>query len=351
MQTIDRPIDHFLASQLSDAQLEHMNRFDNLIRKEILPDDPPIPFDEALKDLRNLPDFIEVEFWFIWNAEGDAIIAKGEGDIFHTGDNEHMLDFNIRVLPEARRCGYAKILLPILTAFARTKNRSLMITATSDRIPAGAVFMEKLGAERGLEMHMNQLCVSELDRGLIQTWAKEYAHLENKFEVVFLDGAYPESELTKIADMFQEVANDQPRDNLKMEDMIITPDYMRQMEKNTFATGTERWTIYLRERSTGIVAGLTEVYYNTNREKILNQGFTGVQPAYRNQGLGRWLKALMMNKILEARPQVEFIRTGNANSNAPMLKINHELGFKPYIARTVWQIETDKAEAYLTHQS
>jgi GNAT superfamily N-acetyltransferase len=260
MRTMDKPIDHLLVSQLSDVQLEHMNRFENLIRKEVLPDDPPIPFDEALKDWRNLPDFIEVEFWFIWNAEGDALIATGEGDIYHTGDNEHLLEFNIRVLPEARRCGYAKLLLPKLTAFARAKNRSLMVTATNDRIPAGAAFMEKLGAERGLETHMNQLCVSELNQGLIQAWLNKYAHLENEFAVIFLDGAYPEAELTKIADMYQEVANDQPRDNLKMEDMIITPDFMRQMERNTFATGTERWTIYLRERASDIVAGLTEVY-------------------------------------------------------------------------------------------
>jgi hypothetical protein len=55
----------------------------------------------------------------------------------------------------------------------------------------------------------------------------------------------------------------------------------------------------------------------------------------------------MMQKILKERPEVEFIRTRNANSNAPMLKINVEMGFKPYIANTVWQIETEKVENYL----
>ncbi len=92
--------------------------------------------------------------------------------------------------------------------------------------------------------------------------------------------------------------------------------------------------------------------WNANRAEILNQGATGVFPNYRNKGLGRWLKAAMLDKILRERTQVKYIRTGNADSNAPMLKINHELGFKPYISRCVWQIETAKVLEYLgQHQS
>jgi hypothetical protein len=30
-----------------------------------------------------------------------------------------------------------------------------------------------------------------------------------------------------------------------------------------------------------------------------------------------------------------------------MLKINHALGFKPYIAEATWQIETARVRAYL----
>ncbi|MBI3460811.1 hypothetical protein HY009_07770, partial [Candidatus Acetothermia bacterium] len=70
-------------------------------------------------------------------------------------------------------------------------------------------------------------------------------------------------------------------------------------------------------------------------------------PKYRNKGLGRWLKAAMLEKVLRERPQVKRLRTGNANSNGPMLKINHELGFKPYKSWIDWQVELDKALAYL----
>ena len=58
----------------------------------------------------------------------------------------------------------------------------------------------------------------------------------------------------------------------------------------------------------------------------------------------------MMKKILEERPEVKFVRTGNANSNAAMLKINKEMGFKSYISNTVWQVETAQVEKYLAQK-
>ena len=74
---------------------------------------------------------------------------------------------------------------------------------------------------------------------------------------------------------------------------------------------------------------------------------TGVFTQYRNKGLGRWLKAAMLDKVLKERPEVKYVRTGNADSNAAMLKINIELGFLPYMADTLWQVEIDNVLEYL----
>lgn len=330
-----------------DKEYQCESEFRNSIRHEELPDDPPIPLEEHIQGWKNIPAFVEVEVHVVWDETNSKIIAECSADIVHTGDNEHLAEVDIRVLPEYRRQGYAHKALELALRFAQKHNRKLLFFFSSERIPAGAIFMEKLGARKGMENRTNQLKVSEFDKSLVQTWLDKSDHLKDSFNLEFIDGPYPEDNINDIVDLYQEVANDQPRENLEMEDMNFTAKIIRDVEKNIFARGNQRWTYYLTDPTNGRVAGLTEVVWNPNRPMILEQGFTGVYPDYRSKGLGRWLKAEMMQKILHEHPEVEFIRTMNANSNAPMLKINVEMGFKPYIANTIWQVETEKVESYL----
>lgn len=44
------------------------------------------------------------------------------------------------------------------------------------------------------------------------------------------------------------------------------------------------------------------------RPETLDQGDTAVAPKYRNRGLGRWLEAEMLRRVLAERPQVRNIR-------------------------------------------
>jgi hypothetical protein len=55
----------------------------------------------------------------------------------------------------------------------------------------------------------------------------------------------------------------------------------------------------------------------------------------------------MLEKVLRERPQVKFVRTGNADSNAAMLKINLELGFRSYLSQCFWQAPTEQVAGFL----
>jgi len=334
----------------SDHEYRCLGVFKNIMDKEYYPDDPPMLLEEQIQDWKNIPDMVEIQSYVGWNSTGTAVVAFGAINVNHTGDNEHLAYFRIEILPEYRCQGLGRQILRMLLPFAKEHNRSLLMNWTNDRIAAAAIFLERIGARRGQEGRVNQLKVSELDRTLIECWSKQSGHLVNEFEMGLWQGAFPEEHIVEIAAQMQELVNDQPRDDLEMEDWKVTPEILRQIQRNILATGDQIWTLYILDRADQKLVGWTEVYWNANRPMILNQGFTAVDPTYRNQGLGRWLKAAMMKKILEERPQVKFIRTRNANSNAPMLKINNEMGFKPYNALTAWQVNTEQVENYLNQR-
>jgi len=338
-----RLIDSRLASE-RDYRL--LNVLDNRLRAEWLPDDPPIPLDEYIQNWRNTPPFIDIPRWIIVSADGASAVASGSVSVLRTSENAHLAWFAIGVLPEYRQQGLARHLLTLIADTTQREGRRLLLTSTNEGDPAGEIFMSRLGAEIGQQGHINQLALADLDYGLLDRWLTGGAARAANFEVGFWDATYPEEELPAIATL-HDLLNQSPRDGLDMEDQHITPEQLRQMERSNRASNTARWTLFARERVTGALAGFTEVFWHPNRPALLSQGITGVFPAYRNQGLGRWLKAAMLDKVLHERPQVRAIRTGNADSNAAMLAINHQLGFKPYIANTIWQVDLGAIRRYL----
>lgn len=330
----------------SHEDYETFNAFTNQMRAERLPDDPPRSLEETIQQARNIPPVVDLRGWVVDHPESPGIIAYGNAQIIRLEQNQHVMPFSIDVLLEFRGLGIELELLDKITEVAERENRSLMIASTNSRIPSGEALMRELGVEKALENHTNQLDLLELDRSLIREWIGKAAERATGFALLFWDGPYPEEHLEAFSALM-DVMNTAPRGSLQVEDFKMTPELLRQIEQMTFATGSQRWTMVAQETSSGRFAGYTELSWNPQRGQILNQQGTGVLPEFRNFGLGRWLKAAMLDKVLRELPEARFVRTGNADSNAPMLKINHALGFKPYIAEAQWQIETTKVRAYL----
>jgi GNAT superfamily N-acetyltransferase len=71
----------------------------------------------------------------------------------------------------------------------------------------------------------------------------------------------------------------------------------------------------------------------------VEQSITGVLPAYRRRGLGKWLKAEMLEGVRERLPQARYLETGNAEQNEAMLAINRALGFQPYHSELQYRLD------------
>lgn len=332
--------------EATDSEFAALNKIINIVRFERQPDDPPIPLNETTNQIKNLPSFVDLKMWSVWNEDHSEMIAMGNVGLMHTDENQHIAQFDIIVHPDARRQGIGKELLGFITAAAQADQRRLLLTDTNDRIPAGEAFMQRLGAKRGLEGHVNQLRVDEIDRDLLEHWLENGQKNISEFELGIWEGAYPEEQLNEIVQLM-ELTNQQPLGDLAIEDMHITTQQLREMEKMDTARGNQRCTFYVLEKANATFAGYTETVWNANRPEILRQDMTGVFPEYRGKGLGRWLKAAMMDHMLKIHPQIKFVRTQNADTNAAMLRINNEMGFKPYMTSVLWQMEISQVLGYL----
>ncbi|HPC05829.1 MAG TPA: GNAT family N-acetyltransferase [Anaerolineaceae bacterium] len=342
-------IQEFNLRSACEQEYQALNRISNIYQAEILPDDPPFPLEEMVRSSQSVPDFVDNFTWAAWDSALAEIIATGNVNIAKTEDNQHIAEIGIYVRQPFRRQGIGTRLLEKITRVARGENRRLLITEAIGNLSSGESFLYKIGGEKGLVGHLNQMRLDDLDHHLVETWL-EWGHLnEDNFFLGLWEGLYPENQMDAILEL-RELENQVPVENLDIEATHLTREQVRQVENQLFARGFQRWTYYLIEKSTGKMAGYTETVWNPSRPQILYQDMTGVFPEYRNKGLGRWLKAAMIDKVLCERPEVKFIRTENADSNAAMLKINHELGFKPYISIPIWQIPLEKVEAYLAER-
>jgi GNAT superfamily N-acetyltransferase len=315
------------------------------LRAERQPDDPPFPFADYLTSNRNRYIHWEELVALIKDPITGKVIARAMVETNNL-DNLHLAFVELGVLPAYRQQGLGRRLMGWAAETAQAKGRSKLFFGTHERAPGGAIFAEKLGANPGLVERISQLVLSEVDRELMRSWQERAAERASGFEIGFWAERYPEEELPAIVELLK-VMNTAPRDNLDFEDEVVTPETVREAEENMVKDGVFRWTVYAREKATGEFAGFTEIYVRKSIPSIVHQGGTGVFPRYRNLGLGRWVKAAMIERVLNDLPEARFVRTGNAESNAPMLGINVAMGFKPYLAVIDWQVETEKVLQYV----
>jgi mycothiol synthase len=337
------PLDPATASEVDCAALLD---FSNCLRFEVTPDDPPATLESALTSWRNIPSTMSVSMWVAWSADREQIVARAQVTCLNREDNRQLAQVAIQVRPEHRRRRLGRRLLAPVAARMRESGRTLLMGETFARMPGGAAFMERLGAKRGMETHVHQLEIAALDLDRMREWQRRAGERAAGFELAVWEGPYPEADLPAICDLIQ-VMNTQPVGDLRIEKQTVTPEQLKEVDRVLAIRGTRRWTVIVREKATGRFAGFTDAYWAPRTPDILQQGNTGVFPQFRGLGLGRWLKAAMIDRVLSDGPSVKFVRTSNADSNDAMLKINREMGFEAYLSRTVWQAEIEAVEKYL----
>ena len=256
--------------------------------------------------------------------------------------NEHNLIVRFELAKNYRRNGIGSEVLGFISKVAGTYNKTNLTTNTSEE--DGKQFLNAIHAKTVLSMRENRLYLNDVDWNMISTWIQEGKEFNPDTELMIVN-KIPEKFLENYCKTLNFAGNQAPRDDLSMSDRIITSEEYRKQTIENEKAGIVSEIGFTLEKN-GMVSGLTEVVKFGSGESTLRQNMTAVLSDYRGKKLGKWLKAAQLQHLKEKYPNLKYLSTGNAESNAAMLAINEKLGFKKHSDTIFCQITLDELKKY-----
>ena len=326
----------------NDDVLREVTALTNVISGERVPEDPPLSFEAFASRVRNRPAMVVIRDWLVRSADGE-LVARGFVVRFDANTNQHLREAGIDVLPAHRRRGLGKQLLREIVTAAGDTDDIVVSCFVSDRVPSATAFLRRIGAKETLTMHTNELDLGRLDRAIVREWA---GINPRGYRLEWIDGDVPDALMPSVIVAY-DAMNTAPRGDSAMQDWNTTPEQIREFDRSRRATGRDRRLVLAINEASGETAGYTELVYDAKIPHLIWQQGTAVLPRHRGQGIGKWIKASMLERAINDWPKASVVRTGNADSNAPMLAINTRLGFKPAWADAIWEFGIVDARRYL----
>lgn len=341
-------IEEFIPNKTSRERWEQFHKWNEKQRKEILPkDNLPKRVHVEKRLILGSPDHHQI-IWLIFKDEKKEELVgicsigwiKEDSELYK--ENKEIGFADIRIDSDYRSQGLGTKLLKKIVP--EMKDAGCKYFETTTAYSSGMNFCEKFGAKIINIEAQNRLYIKNLNWEMVEKWINEG---QKRNPEVKIEGFYGISEknIEEYCELMTELENEAPtleeEDEERFKD-IYTPkryrEFVDHLKERTYTLYTLR-TI----EPDGKVSGLTEIFFsNENLPERVNTGLTGVKSIYRGRGLGKWLKASMMQYIKEKLPKTEYIVTGNADHNAPMLSINNRLGFKQYLQQKSYKFKIDE---------
>jgi mycothiol synthase len=308
---------------------------------ETRPDDPVTP-DQIQETLMQHERSSEIVHRYEI-ADGGEMLSWFEGSTERPGSpgyesNRHLFNADCAVGRSHRRQGIGRSWLPLVVELMDRHGCTVLTAGAMEE--SGHAFLRWLGAEEKSAGAENRLQLSEVDWAMVRRWIEEGQLRSPGTRLEIYDGHLPEAMLPDFAAQKGSLLNMMPFDHLDRGEIVVTPATIRESWERQDRVHATTHTVIAREPD-GTISGMTDVWWAPHRLSIVDQMFTGVRPEARGRGIGKWIKAAMLEHIRATYPDARWISTGNADSNAPMLAINTKLGFKQFRAGSAYQISRD----------
>lgn len=349
MSAASLTIEPFDLDVATDAELAADHALASAIDFEALPDVPVAPLAHHVAQIRHVPAERVRRHWAVWDKDRRDLLATGSISWDDVEDNRHLAFAWIGVRSDVRRQGLGRRLLSEMVDAVEAAGRTtLWIDARSEgqQGAAAEAFLTRCGLERRMVGRRSHLKVSSVDTALLQGWVDRAAERAEGYSLISWSRHCPD-ELVEAFVETKHVMNSAPKDDLDFDDEVFTVERWRGRERALADRGWELQTLAARHDESGDLAGYTEIAVLPSWPQLAYQEDTGVWPAHRNRGLGRWLKAAMLLRLMAEHPAIERVETWNAGSNAAMLGINVAMGFEVVDWWGEWQGTTDQIRKVL----
>lgn len=319
------------AAELSNSDLERESELRSAVYAETHPDDLAIPATTFALTVRG--DTMRAQHHGLIEAGAD-LLAYG---ILSHVPGEPLADVEIGVRGDARCRGHATALARRLIDLAPADVRVLraMSTSASD---AAEPFARSLGASLAQREHVNALDLTTVDRERFRRWVEESAAAEPEYALDVIDGVWPADRAAALCELFAVLA-DAPTDDMQAAPATsVAPEAMRAQLQAAVDAGYSMWTAVVTHRPSGAPVALHQITFRADQPAQVWVPNTVVARQHRGHHLGRWMKADVTLRVLDTLPAARRMETKNADSNAAVLRLNQELGYRPLRATVTWQL-------------
>jgi len=159
----------------------------------------------------------------------------------------------------------------------------------------------------------------------------------------------PLPRLAQLMAPFGRLINQQPLGELEMPPIRYELAAFESWYRELDTRGGEHYLIVLTAGDE--VAAVCDANWDARVPERVHQSFTAVAAPWRGKGLAKAVKAAMLLLVRDRQPGVTTFTTYNAQSNAPMLSINQQLGFRLHREECTYQLDRDVLGSFLARTS
>lgn len=311
---------------------------------EDTPDKPPPLRDQFLALGRQ--EHSEVQVAFEGVRRDDQLVGAGMV-VMPTVDNRHIADVRIWVHPHHRRLGVGRALLQQLTRRVSEAGRTTLFAQAVGPVPggpprseAGARFLTAAGFTAALSMRSRRIDLCTIDHSAEQSLLDECLPHASGYRRKAWVGQTPESFAPGVAYLANRMVTDAPRGDLDIEETTVDAERLRTEEQEFLAAGSHLVTAVAMHCDSGGVAAVTSVAVRPPGD----HGFvrtTIAHPQHRGHRLGTLVKIDAHRRLRELFPELRYVTTSNAETNAHMVAVNERLGYLVYEVGTNFQRRLD----------